>query len=458
MRRLGLGVSALLFTLVACSPPPEMLEKGKPEVIKNPLYEFKQVPASEFVQVYGNKFYLQGKPYRFAGANVWYAAYLGSDQGDVGNRQRLRKELDLLQQTGVTNLRILGASEQSPLKNSLRPAISEKAKILREDLLVGLDFVLAEMAQRNMKAVIYLNNFWEWSGGMMTYLSWVNGGEFINLGDENHPWPAFALATAEFYSNPSAIELYNIYIKQLITRTNTVTGKPYVEDPTIMAWQLANEPRPGDGEQSKVNLPAYFDWIRNTAQLIKSLDKKHLVSVGSEGTKGCLEFAECFLGAHSGNGIDYATFHIWPKNWGWYNSKNPQETFGETMRKTDAYITEHITLAEQLQIPLVLEEFGLERDLGQLNPDAPVSFRNNYLQYVYSRVVGSAMTGGSLVGSNIWSWGGFGAAQHDDYNWQSGDKSYVGDPPQEPQGLNSVFASDAETLSIFASHSRTLQN
>jgi mannan endo-1,4-beta-mannosidase len=44
---------------------------------------------------------------------------------------------------------------------------------------------------------------------------------------------------------------------------NTVNGRRYADDATIMSWQLANEPRVGD-------CTAYTDWITETAQLIKS--------------------------------------------------------------------------------------------------------------------------------------------------------------------------------------------
>ena len=37
------------------------------------------------------------------------------------------------------------------------------------------------------------------------------------------------------------------YVRAIVTRNNTVTGRRYCEDPTIMAWDLANEPfAPGD--------------------------------------------------------------------------------------------------------------------------------------------------------------------------------------------------------------------
>ncbi|WP_019603039.1 glycoside hydrolase 5 family protein [Teredinibacter turnerae] len=453
-------ISVLSILLLACAPPPEMLEEQNSKPAANTTWrEFKtDLPASPFVSVEGNKFYLQGKPYRYVGANMWYAAYLGSSDSAVADRARLQRELDTLQQYGITNLRILGAAERSPLDNSLQPAISYRGKVERDDLLEGLDFTLAEMAKRDMKAVIYLNNFWEWSGGMMTYLSWVNGGDFINLGDDAHPWPAFALATAKFYSNSAAVDLSYQYMETLLTRTNSITGVVYKDDPAIMAWQLANEPRPGDGDISRDNLPAYFSWIRNTAALIKQLDPNHLVSLGSEGTQGCLGMMACFLGAHAENGIDYATVHLWPKNWGWFDVARTQQTFGDAMRKTDAYIAQHITYAEQLNMPLVLEEFGFERDGGEYSREADVSLRNNLYQLVYARVAGSSLSGGSLVGSNFWAWGGAGKAQHADHGWQAGDTSYLGDPPQEPQGFYSVFDTDMSTLEIIREHSRVLAN
>ena len=47
------------------------------------------------VGVDGTRFLLAGAPYRYMGANMWYAAYLGAD-APYGNRDRLRRELDRL--------------------------------------------------------------------------------------------------------------------------------------------------------------------------------------------------------------------------------------------------------------------------------------------------------------------------------------------------------------------------
>ena len=126
-------------------------------------------PRGDFVRRDGTALRIGARLYHYAGTNMWYAPWLGAD-APFGNRARLRRELDRLSALGVSNVRINGSAEYSPLRNSVRPAFRTRGRHYDETLLRGLDFALAEMGRRNMKAVIYLTNFWEWSGRMMTYL------------------------------------------------------------------------------------------------------------------------------------------------------------------------------------------------------------------------------------------------------------------------------------------------
>lgn len=410
----------------------------------------------DFVRVENGDFLRGEKPYQYLGVNMWYGGYLGSTAEDVGDRQRLINELDLLQQLGVQNIRVLGGSEQSTLRDALRPAIRDANGITRPDLLEGLDFFLAELAKREMTAVIYLTNFWEWSGGMATAHSWNSVGEIIDPSDPAHPWPAFALYSAKFYQNEPATASLNQYISQLLQRTNTVTGIAYKDDPTIMSWQLANEPRPGHESESKPYLTDYYDWVATTTALIKQYAPKQLVSIGSEGVMGCLRLEECVVNAHKDTGIDYMTFHMWVKNWGWFDVQNPESSYELAMEKVQAYISQHQRLARELNMPLVLEEFGMERDGGLFSQSAPVVYRDAYLQKVFGLVEASIAKGQPLQGTNVWAWGGFGYASHNDFVWRKGDKGFVGDPPQEPQGLNSIFSSDDSTLLILRKHAENI--
>jgi mannan endo-1,4-beta-mannosidase len=408
-----------------------------------------------FVSVEGQHFKLKGQTYRFAGANIWYGAYLGAPAA-YGNRQRLLQELDTLKALGITNLRVLASSELSPLINSLDPAFSSSERgVYNQDLLAGLDFLLAEMAKRDMKAVLYLTNFWEWSGGMMAYIDYTTGA-YINNGDPKYPWPAYADYSSRFYSNKPAIALYHDYVKMLLARTNSITKTAYVDDPAIMAWQLSNEPRPGGGpEIAAANMPVYLEWIASTSALIRSLDKNHLVSLGHEGLKGAVGNTQYVIDAHQH--IDYLTAHIWPQNWGWVDAKDLPGTFAAAEVKVRQYIDDHIAIAKTINKPLVFEEFGFPRDNVEYEPGTPTALKDRFYGMIYAAVEAAVKTGGPVAGSNFWAWNGAGRALNKDYRMKRGETAYVGDPPHEPQGWYGVFNTDTSTQSLIKAHAAALR-
>ncbi len=410
-----------------------------------------------FVSVDGLAFRRHGKPYRYAGANIWYGAWLGADTA-YGDRARLGRELDRLKALGIRNLRILGSAELSPLKNSITPGFRDATASYNADLLKGLDWMLAEMARRDMTAVIYLTNFWEWSGGMMTYLSWVNGGRFINMNDPAHPWPEFPDWNAAFYANGQAQAMYRDYIRSVVTRTNSVTGVAYASDPTIMAWQLANEPRPGGpGAIAEANLPNFYRWIDGTARYIKTLDPNHLVSTGSEGLKGSIEREDVVLDAHRSPAIDYLTTHIWPNNWSWMDAGRLAQTYDAGAAKVADYIAAHVRMAKALGKPLVIEEFGYPRDgADAYDPSIATTFKDRFYRQIYTAIEADAKVGGPLAGSNFWAWNGEARTPHADHRFVRGDLAYMGDPPHEPQGWYGVFDSDASTLDVIRAHAAAL--
>ena len=410
-----------------------------------------------FVQRSGTQFSRDGHPYRIVGTNMWAAAYLGA-AAPIGNRDRLKRELDRISGLSINNLRILGSSEFSPLKNSVRPTFRNRTNHYNETLLRGLDHALAEMGTRGLTAVVYLTNFWEWSGGMMTYLYWTNGGHYINMNDPAHPWPEFADMSSKFYGHAAAVRMFDDYVRAVVGRRNTVTGRLYRDDPAIMAWQLANEPRPGGSpEAGHRHMKAYLAWIDATARLIKSIDPNHLVSTGSEGTQGCLEDDQCVVDAHSSPMVDYVTGHIWPQNWGWADPKDLAGTWPTTERNVRTYLEQQVGVAKRLGKPLVIEEFGYPRDGGSFDPSATTTYKDRYYKLIYDAVLTSVRSGGPLQGANFWGWGGEGRAQHTDHHFVRGDTSYLGDPPHEPQGWYSVFDTDTSTQSVIRNYAAAVK-
>lgn len=226
-----------------------------------------------------------------------------------------------------------------------------------------------------------------------------------------------------------------------------------------MAWQLANEPRPG-GTESKADtlLPPYYAWIRETSALIKTLDPGHLVCTGSEGAMGCLRSEACVLEAHSAPTIDYVTAHVWPNNWGWIDPKAQPSTYAEGEARCRDYVARHIALARQLNKPLVVEEFGLIRDARAFAPGSATTDKDRFYRTIYDLALADMKAGGPTAGTNFWAWNGEGRAQHPDAWFAHGDESFVGDPPQEEQGLYGVFDTDASTLAVIAGHAAAVRS
>jgi mannan endo-1,4-beta-mannosidase len=388
---------------------------------------------------------------------MWAAAYLGAD-APIGNRDRLKRELDRLAALGINNIRILGSSEFSPLRNSVRPTFRNRTRHYNEALLRGLDHALTEVGKRGITAVIYLTNFWEWSGGMMTYLYWTNGGRYINMNDPAHPWPEFADMSSEFYGHAAAVRMFDDYVRAVVGRRNRVTGGLYRDDPAIMSWQLANEPRPGgSNEAARKHMQAYLAWIAGSARLIKSIDPNHMVSTGSEGTQGCIDDDKCVIDAHRSAEINYVTAHIWPQNWGWADPKDLPGTWPTTEHNVRTYLGRQVGIAQRLGKPLVIEEFGFPRDGGSFDPGTTTTFKDRYYKLIYDAVLDSVRSGGPLQGANFWGWGGEGRAQHADHHFVRGDTSYLGDPPHEPQGWYSVFDTDASTQAVIRGYAAAVK-
>lgn len=398
-----------------------------------------------FVRVNGHHFELQGKPYVITGVNMWYAAYLGAPAA-VGDRARLAKELDNLKAMGVNNLRVLAVSEKSEINSAVKPAVTNGFGNYDENLLQGLDYLLIELAKRDMTVVLYLNNFWQWSGGMTQYLGWIEG-EPVRDPNVTNEWEDFMDKSASFYRSEKAQQEYRNTIKKIITRINSINGKPYVDDATIMSWQLANEPRPGSSRTTPEAKEIYINWVHASAAYIKSLDAHHLVSSGSEGQMGSADDMEVFIRAHDSAAIDYLTYHLWVRNWSWFDKTKPAETWPSAWEKTQQYIRDHIAVAQQLKKPLVLEEFGLDRDMGEFNMSSSTRYRDQFFREVFSMMLTSAQQGEPSAGYNIWAWNGYGRTSRPNYWWQEGD-DFMGDPPQEEQGMYGVFDSDVSTIQV----------
>lgn len=174
---------------------------------------------------------------------------------------------------GANVMRIFAHSDGYGFPNEMQveEPIQPKLGEYNEKALRRLDLVLAESARNGIKLILPFTNYEPFLGGIQWYAEQVLGpGADKEL----------------FYTDPEIKDAYKKYVKMMINRRNTITGILYKDDPTIMAWELMNEPHTRDGyERSKGIDPGtiVLEWIEEMAPYIKSLDPNHMLLTGEEG-------------------------------------------------------------------------------------------------------------------------------------------------------------------------------
>lgn len=409
-----------------------------------------------FVKASEKGFSIAGQPYRYVGTNYWYGGLLSPVNGEAG-RARLRKELDFLKMSGVTNLRVLVGAEGIATSAFRVPySIQPEEGKIDDKYLRGLDFFLDELGKRNMKAVLFLTNNWDWSGGITEYLKWNGFGVpptpagygSPSTTDGKNWWDEVRKYTAQFYTCGACQTALDNYIKVILTHKNTVNGVDYVNDPAIMAWEIANEPRP----MMMDKLPDFQKWLAHTSALIKSIDKNHLLTTGSEGDIAYDNYTDAYSKTHQDANIDYLTIHVWPKNWGWFKDTSIVKGFPDILNNAANYINRHIGVAQNLHKPMVIEEFGLPRDQHKFAQGTSTKARDSFYASMFSYLTDPDKSKGVIAGINFWGMGGYAKTYPEGKIWMPGD-DFTCDPGQEEQGLNSVFAGDLSTWRVIRKYS-----
>jgi mannan endo-1,4-beta-mannosidase len=295
-----------------------------------------QSVTSDFVTVNGTNFYLDGKPFYFAGANSYFLWY------EPSTIQEIMNDADSL---GITVIRTWGFGEDlahNPFQSAPRQ--------YEDSAFEAFDEVIAEAALRNIKLIVPLVNNWDDFGGMCQYVRWCD------LPNSSACTPNGMQTEVHdmFYTNSCTKDLYKDYVEQFLNRTNSITQIKYRDDPTILAWELANEPR----ARSDTSTVTLNNWIGEMSAYIKSLDSNHLVTPGGDGgykNKGADIWnwwyygkeGQDFIGNHEWTDIDFATFRYYPE---------PGKFQGVNV---NTWIQEHVEDAHNvLGKPVIMEEFG----------------------------------------------------------------------------------------------------
>ncbi|CAI5457517.1 unnamed protein product [Closterium sp. Yama58-4] len=209
--------------------------------------------------------------------------------------------LDDMVSMNLSVVRTWGFSTQASSPVQLSPGV------YNQTLLRGLDFVLAQARLRGIRVMIAFSNFWGMGDGVNKYIKWAG---------LNH--------TDLFFNSTICQKYYQSYMKMLVSRVNTYNGVSYLNDTTILGWNLLNEPRCfTDGCQDSVQ-----SWTEMMSTYLKKIDPNHLVATGYEGFYGenqnhtsinpgepwghwATQTGQEFIRNNRFWAIDFAVAHIW---------------------------------------------------------------------------------------------------------------------------------------------------
>jgi mannan endo-1,4-beta-mannosidase len=310
-----------------------------------------------FVTRDGSQLQVGGNPFRFAGTNNYYLLY----QSPTARNNVIDKAAS----SGFDVLRTWGWFDTGTADGTAPTSGSQNGVYLQywdntghpkyndgPDGLARLDAVIARARQDHLRLVIAFTNNWADFGGMDKYVEWA--------GDSHHD---------DFYTDPTIRKWFQDYIAHLLNHTNTVTGVKYKDDPTIMTWELANEPRCiGSGKYPRsadCSTSTITSWAGGVSSFIKSVDRRHLVSVGDEGFFADQPTSDDWT--HNGGegvdtvalaslpNVDVMSYHLYPDGW------------GKTADWGTQYILDHAKAAKKIHKAVMLGEFGL-KDKSVRNP------------------------------------------------------------------------------------------
>ena len=382
-----------------------------------------------------------GKPLFLSGFNYWSAVALAAESSGSGWNV-LTADLDALEACGINLIRVMGATE-GPDSEPWRivPSFQREPRRYDERWVSGLLRLVAELERRGMYAIVVLNNFWQWSGGMSQYVSWSGRSPIpYPAPDEAGSSESFERYAAEFFVDDHAKGMFRDFLGFFI---------PSFRDSPVVIWELANEPR------GMHHAAALTTWIHETARLIKSMAPEQLVTTGSEGETPHPDKAGLdVLRNHESPHIDLVTCHIWAQNWGWVRPESLTADLPSSLNRAERYLRHHADLAKVLGKPLLLEEFGFPRDEAAYRPENPTTLRDRYFASLYA-LVGDMLDTTTIAGIAPWSWAGSSIPARPGQLWRPGDP-LTGDPPHEMQGWYSVYENDS-TTSVVRDWSNTLR-
>jgi hypothetical protein len=310
----------------------------------------KRTPAETFVYTEGTNLKVDNSNFVVNGVNSYDLAYQSTSTIDATFKN--------LSGIGVNTVRFWMFGDGNP--DGFQPI----SGIPNEARFENADFAIADAANYNIRLIPVLVNNWTDYGGEQQYLKWT--GKDPNNQDL-------------FYTDPETIALFENYINHVIPRKNTVNGITYSDDPTIMAWEVVNEPR-----FSASDTTAFINWFSGVASYIRQEDPNHMITVETDTTSVGKNGQFTIQDNCATLAVDFCTAHLYL-----YNGTKP---IYNSLSTVQSNVQQYIQLANTDNKPLILGEVGISKTTTPFG-EQPLDVLKNILGF---------NSGDS--GALIWNW------------------------------------------------------
>jgi hypothetical protein len=151
----------------------------------------------------------------------------------------------------------------------------------------GLDRVMRLANKHDLKVIPVLENQWaDCTEGGYKYDSWYAGGYL-------DPYGTYPIS-------------YKEYVKRVVER--------YKNEPAVAAWMLMNEAESKSATDGSAKPGALYTFASDMSQYVKSLDKNHLVTLGTIGSGQPGTAGADWERLHALDTIDFTEYHDYARN------------------------------------------------------------------------------------------------------------------------------------------------
>jgi hypothetical protein len=234
-----------------------------------------QAFADSFVTRAGSRLAVDGRPFRFGGANIEWLGLAGYGPADpTGPHFPSHYEVDdamaTARELGATVVRSQTMGDSVGCEACIEPALGTFNAAAFEHI----DYALASARAHGIKIVpTIIGDDASAGGGGCVYLRWRGLSQ-----------PGCSLIEmAPFWTDPTVIGDVEAHIAALLNHVNVYTHVAYKDDPAILGWDLLN----GGGSPTP--------WTRQIVDFIRTIDSRHLIlsgyaNAGVPGVDVCVSF------------------------------------------------------------------------------------------------------------------------------------------------------------------------